>query len=144
MRERDSDVCCLSAPPAGPEEVEEAKDQRPEEGGAQLPAEEDGEFEHIVVRSSRPPALRLAGCRRPTSCSAFTAEALQMLIVRVCLCVRVQENQERAKKNREEQRERELQFKRQQREQANQGAAPFFLKKCEFVRIMQNVRCSEP
>lgn len=43
----------------------------------------------------------------------------------------VQEDQERAKKIREEQRERELQFKRQQRERANQGAQPFFLKKCK-------------
>lgn len=50
----------------------------------------------------------------------------------VCLHVCVQENQERAKKIREEQRERELQFKRQQRERANQGAQPFFLKKCKL------------
>lgn len=45
------------------------------------------------------------------------------------------ENQERAKKNREEQRERELQFKRQQRERANQGAAPFFLKKSDKRKL---------
>lgn len=49
----------------------------------------------------------------------------------VCVCARLQENQERAKKLREEQRESELQFKRQQRERANQGAQPFFLKKCK-------------
>lgn len=49
--------------------------------------------------------------------------------------LRRMENQERAKKNREEQRERELQFKRQQRERANQGAAPFFLKKSDKRKL---------
>lgn len=51
-RESDSDVGCLSDPPVGPEEAQEVKDKRPEEGGAQLPAEEDGEFNPILLRSS--------------------------------------------------------------------------------------------
>ncbi|XP_029352297.1 ribosomal RNA processing protein 36 homolog [Echeneis naucrates] len=55
-------------------------------------------------------------------------EKLQFLLKRM-------ENQERARKSREQQRERELQFKRQQREQANQGAQPFFLKKSEKKKL---------
>uniref|UniRef100_A0A3B5BAI2 rRNA biogenesis protein RRP36 n=1 Tax=Stegastes partitus TaxID=144197 RepID=A0A3B5BAI2_9TELE len=51
-------------------------------------------------------------------------EKLQFLLKRM-------ENQERARKSREQQRERELQFRREQRERANQGAQPFFLKKCK-------------
>uniref|UniRef100_A0A3B4YB94 rRNA biogenesis protein RRP36 n=1 Tax=Seriola lalandi dorsalis TaxID=1841481 RepID=A0A3B4YB94_SERLL len=55
-------------------------------------------------------------------------EKLQFLLKRM-------ENQERARKSREQQRERELQFKRQQRELANQGERPFFLKKSEKKKL---------
>ncbi|XP_051237290.1 ribosomal RNA processing protein 36 homolog [Dicentrarchus labrax] len=55
-------------------------------------------------------------------------EKLQFLLKRM-------ENQERARKNREQQRERELQFKRQQRELANQGARPFFLKSSDKKKL---------
>ncbi|XP_023130049.2 ribosomal RNA processing protein 36 homolog isoform X2 [Amphiprion ocellaris] len=55
-------------------------------------------------------------------------EKLQFLLKRM-------ENQERARKSREQQRERELQFKREQRERANQGARPFFLKKSEKKKL---------
>ncbi|CAF92883.1 unnamed protein product, partial [Tetraodon nigroviridis] len=53
----------------------------------------------------------------------------------VCVCVCLQENQERAKKSRDQQRERELQFRKQQRERAEQGARPFFLKKSEKKKL---------
>uniref|UniRef100_A0A8C9XUF7 rRNA biogenesis protein RRP36 n=1 Tax=Sander lucioperca TaxID=283035 RepID=A0A8C9XUF7_SANLU len=54
----------------------------------------------------------------------------------VCNCdLSVQENQERARQSREQQRERELQFKRLQRERANQGARPFFLKNSEKKKL---------
>uniref|UniRef100_A0A3B5APE2 rRNA biogenesis protein RRP36 n=1 Tax=Stegastes partitus TaxID=144197 RepID=A0A3B5APE2_9TELE len=55
-------------------------------------------------------------------------EKLQFLLKRM-------ENQERARKSREQQRERELQFRREQRERANQGAQPFFLKKSEKKKL---------
>ncbi|XP_056892096.1 ribosomal RNA processing protein 36 homolog [Takifugu flavidus] len=45
------------------------------------------------------------------------------------------DNQERAKKNRDQQRERELQFRKQQRERANHGAMPFFLKNSEKKKL---------
>ncbi|TNN37020.1 Ribosomal RNA processing protein 36 [Liparis tanakae] len=45
------------------------------------------------------------------------------------------DNQERARKSREEQRERELQFKRERRERANQGARPFFLKSSDKKKL---------
>ncbi|XP_028255286.1 ribosomal RNA processing protein 36 homolog [Parambassis ranga] len=45
------------------------------------------------------------------------------------------ENQERERKSREQQREKELQFKRQQRERASQGAQPFFFKKSEKKKL---------
>uniref|UniRef100_A0A671V4H3 rRNA biogenesis protein RRP36 n=1 Tax=Sparus aurata TaxID=8175 RepID=A0A671V4H3_SPAAU len=45
------------------------------------------------------------------------------------------ENQERARTSREQQRERELHFKRLQRERANQGARPFFLKNSEKKKL---------
>ncbi|XP_054635702.1 ribosomal RNA processing protein 36 homolog [Dunckerocampus dactyliophorus] len=44
-------------------------------------------------------------------------------------------NQEQARLSREKQRERELQFKKEQREQANKGARPFFLKKCDQKKV---------
>nr|XP_057921354.1 ribosomal RNA processing protein 36 homolog [Doryrhamphus excisus] len=44
-------------------------------------------------------------------------------------------NQERARLNREQQREQELQFKKEQREQANKGARPFFLKKGDKKKV---------
>ncbi|XP_034534169.1 ribosomal RNA processing protein 36 homolog [Notolabrus celidotus] len=56
-------------------------------------------------------------------------ETLQFLLKRM-------ENQERARQSREEQRERELQFKRQQRELANQGARPFFIKNSEKKKLL--------
>lgn len=59
--------------------------------------------------------------------------------VRMCVCVRSQENQERAKKNRDQQRERELQFRKEQREQANHGAKPFFLKNCKNIYSLYSV-----
>ncbi|XP_068178576.1 ribosomal RNA processing protein 36 homolog [Antennarius striatus] len=55
-------------------------------------------------------------------------EKLQLLLKRM-------EDQDRERKRREQQRERELQFKRQQRERANQGARPFFLKKSEKKKL---------
>ncbi|XP_069023913.1 ribosomal RNA processing protein 36 homolog [Embiotoca jacksoni] len=55
-------------------------------------------------------------------------EKLQFLLKRM-------ENQERARKSQELQRERELQLKRQQREQANQGGRPFFLKQSEKKKL---------
>ncbi|XP_031719207.1 ribosomal RNA processing protein 36 homolog [Anarrhichthys ocellatus] len=55
-------------------------------------------------------------------------EKLEFLLKRM-------DNQERARKNREQQRERELQFKRQQRERANQGARPFFLKNSDKKKL---------
>uniref|UniRef100_A0A3P9I7A8 rRNA biogenesis protein RRP36 n=1 Tax=Oryzias latipes TaxID=8090 RepID=A0A3P9I7A8_ORYLA len=55
-------------------------------------------------------------------------EKLQFLLKRL-------ENQERARQNREKQRERELQFKREQRERADQGARPFFLKKSDKKKL---------
>ncbi|XP_078128683.1 ribosomal RNA processing protein 36 homolog [Sander vitreus] len=55
-------------------------------------------------------------------------EKLQFLLKRM-------ENQERARQSREQQRERELQFKRLQRERANQGARPFFLKNSEKKKL---------
>ncbi|XP_049428148.1 ribosomal RNA processing protein 36 homolog [Epinephelus fuscoguttatus] len=56
-------------------------------------------------------------------------EKLQFLLKRM-------ENQERARQSREQQRDRELQFKRQQRERANQGARPFFLKNSEKKKLL--------
>uniref|UniRef100_A0A3P9L6U6 rRNA biogenesis protein RRP36 n=1 Tax=Oryzias latipes TaxID=8090 RepID=A0A3P9L6U6_ORYLA len=55
-------------------------------------------------------------------------EKLQFLLKRL-------ENQERARQNREKQRERELQFKREQRARADQGARPFFLKKSDKKKL---------
>ncbi|XP_061582448.1 ribosomal RNA processing protein 36 homolog [Cololabis saira] len=55
-------------------------------------------------------------------------EELQFLLKRL-------ENQERARQSREQKRERELEFKRQQRERANQGTQPFFLKKSEKKKL---------
>ncbi|XP_068444805.1 ribosomal RNA processing protein 36 homolog [Clinocottus analis] len=55
-------------------------------------------------------------------------EKLQFLLKRM-------DNQERARKSREQQRERELQLKRQQRERANEGARPFFLKNSEKKKL---------
>lgn len=56
-------------------------------------------------------------------------EKLQFLLKRM-------ENQERARQSREQQRDRELQFKRHQRERANQGARPFFLKNSEKKKLL--------
>ncbi|KAF6718917.1 Ribosomal RNA processing-like protein 36 [Oryzias melastigma] len=55
-------------------------------------------------------------------------EKLQFLLKRL-------ENQERARETREKQRERELQFKREQRARADQGARPFFLKKSDKKKL---------
>lgn len=55
-------------------------------------------------------------------------DKLQFLLKRM-------ENQERARVSREQQRETELQFKKQQRERANQGQAPLFLKKSEKKKL---------
>lgn len=55
-------------------------------------------------------------------------EKLQFLVKRM-------ENQERARLSREQQRDRELQFKRAQRERANQGQAPLFLKNSEKKKL---------
>ncbi|RVE76643.1 hypothetical protein OJAV_G00010460 [Oryzias javanicus] len=55
-------------------------------------------------------------------------EKLQFLLKRM-------ENQERARQSREKQRERELQFKREQRARADQGARPFFLKKSDKKKL---------
>ncbi|XP_072239662.1 ribosomal RNA processing protein 36 homolog [Leuresthes tenuis] len=63
-------------------------------------------------------------------------EKLQFLLRRL-------ENQERARQSRETQRQRELQFKRQQRERANQGARPFFLKKSEKKKLQLVERYEE-
>ncbi|CAN9510700.1 unnamed protein product [Ophioblennius macclurei] len=55
-------------------------------------------------------------------------EKLQFLLKRM-------ENQKREKRRREQLRERDIQFKRQQRERATQGASPFFLKKSETKKL---------
>ncbi|XP_013885379.1 ribosomal RNA processing protein 36 homolog [Austrofundulus limnaeus] len=55
-------------------------------------------------------------------------EKLHLLLKRL-------ENQERERLSREKQRDRELQFKRQQRERANHGDAPFFLKKSDKKKL---------
>lgn len=103
------DICESSSLSAdGPEAAEE--DEEPgEEGETAVPSEEDGR---------RPGWAQVPGPR------GRTAQP-------VCVCVCLQENQERAKKSRDQQRERELQFRKQQRERAEQGARPFFLKKCK-------------
>uniref|UniRef100_A0AAQ4RKI3 rRNA biogenesis protein RRP36 n=1 Tax=Gasterosteus aculeatus aculeatus TaxID=481459 RepID=A0AAQ4RKI3_GASAC len=46
-----------------------------------------------------------------------------------------QDNQERARQRQEQQRERELQFKREQRERANQGERPYFLKNSDKKKL---------
>ncbi|XP_074540415.1 ribosomal RNA processing protein 36 homolog [Halichoeres trimaculatus] len=61
--------------------------------------------------------------------SSERKETLQFLLKRM-------ENQERARQSQEKQRERELQFKRLQRERANQGARPFFLKSSEKKKLL--------
>uniref|UniRef100_A0A8C6WJN2 rRNA biogenesis protein RRP36 n=1 Tax=Neogobius melanostomus TaxID=47308 RepID=A0A8C6WJN2_9GOBI len=55
-------------------------------------------------------------------------EKLQFLVKRM-------ENQERARLSREQQRNRELEFKRAQRERANQGQAPRFIKNSEKKKL---------
>lgn len=55
-------------------------------------------------------------------------EKLQFLVKRM-------ENQERARLSHEQQRDRDLQFKRAQRERANQGQAPLFLKNSEKKKL---------
>ncbi|XP_072319616.1 ribosomal RNA processing protein 36 homolog [Eucyclogobius newberryi] len=55
-------------------------------------------------------------------------EELQFLVKRM-------ENQERATLSREQQRNRELEFKRQQRQRANQGQAPLFLNNSERKKL---------
>nr|XP_040042861.1 ribosomal RNA processing protein 36 homolog [Gasterosteus aculeatus aculeatus] len=45
------------------------------------------------------------------------------------------DNQERARQRQEQQRERELQFKREQRERANQGERPYFLKNSDKKKL---------
>ncbi|XP_058496804.1 ribosomal RNA processing protein 36 homolog [Solea solea] len=65
---------------------------------------------------------------KKTKTSGEKKEKLQFLLKRM-------ENQERAKTSREQQRERELQLKKQQRERANHGARPFFLKKSDKKKL---------
>uniref|UniRef100_A0A8C7ZLX1 rRNA biogenesis protein RRP36 n=1 Tax=Oryzias sinensis TaxID=183150 RepID=A0A8C7ZLX1_9TELE len=71
----------------------------------------------------RPPSKKLKKTKKNNQ-----KEKLQFLLKRL-------ENQERARQNREKQRERELQFKREQRERADQGARPFFLKKSDKKKL---------
>ncbi|KAM8842560.1 ribosomal RNA processing protein 36 homolog isoform 2-T2 [Synchiropus picturatus] len=52
-------------------------------------------------------------------------------------------NQERARESEEQRRDRELQFKRQQRERASQGARPFFLKKSDKKKLQLAERYQE-
>ncbi|KAM9856794.1 ribosomal RNA processing protein 36 homolog isoform 1-T2 [Aulostomus maculatus] len=63
-------------------------------------------------------------------------EKLQFLLKRM-------DDQERARRSREQQRERELQFKREQRERANQGARPFFLKSSDKKKLQLAERYQE-
>ncbi|KAG7485945.1 hypothetical protein JOB18_021473 [Solea senegalensis] len=65
---------------------------------------------------------------KKTKTSGEKKEKLQFLLKRM-------ENQERARTSREQQRERELQLKKQQRERANHGARPFFLKKSDKKKL---------
>lgn len=99
-------MSCWSAD--GPEAAEE-DEERQEEGKTAVPSEEDG----TDMQDSPHYMATQPFC--------------------VCVCAHAQENQERAKKNRDQQRERELQFRKQQREQADHGARPFFLKNCKNV-----------
>ncbi|KAM4594519.1 ribosomal RNA processing protein 36 homolog [Fundulus diaphanus] len=65
---------------------------------------------------------------KKTKNSSQRKERLQSLLRRL-------ENQEQARRRQEQQRERELKFKKQQRERANRGAQPFFLKKSEKKKL---------
>ncbi|KAM9792240.1 ribosomal RNA processing protein 36 homolog [Neosynchiropus ocellatus] len=68
--------------------------------------------------------------------STQKSEKLDFLLKRM-------KNQERAWESEEQRRERELQFKRQQRERASQGARPFFLKKSDKKKLQLAERYQE-
>lgn len=90
--------------PAGGPEAAEEDEERGEEAEASAPPEEDG-----TSPGWDPEQLPETG--EPT----------------LCVCVGLQENQERAKRSSEQQRQLELQFRQQQRERAQRGARPLFL-----------------